>query len=162
MPKNPVQGSLFIENPHSGHLSLDSELVQPSAAETPEEGHSVRLDHRNTLLIQALNNIAIARRDEGYAVASTLPAYRGDLQSRSYNLDEKAKNAREKASKLRSEARDLFIEQTGIPVMVEKGAEDIDGVDPEVLIISYFQNFNDKIKNTSDLQRLRAKLSKKT
>ena len=160
MSQNHNQGELFIQNSHSGQLHPDSELVVPLLDADPNPGLSIPLDQRNATLIKILDNIAEARKDEGFVEASRLPAHRARISRTSGNIDREAENARKKSVRLKSEARTLFDEHTGIPAMQEQGVEEIAGIEPEVLIISAWRDFSDQIAKTKDLQKLRSKLSK--
>lgn len=166
MPQNPNQGELFNQNPHSGRLHANPALTVPHE---PTEGPSVDLNERDTALIQAMDNIAEARSERGLVEASSpnAPNHRQRLvrnEMRKHGLTSqqaeakvaaRAKEAGAKAISLSREARELFVGTTGIDTQ----GEDIDGVDPEVLIVSYFKNFMDKIATQKDLSKLRKRHS---
>lgn len=167
MPQNPNQGELFNQNPHSGQLHVNTELTAPAV---PSEGPSVDVNARDIALIKAMDNIAEARSERGLVEASSpsQPANRLRLVREAMSkhgltagqaeakVNARAKEAGEKAISLGNEARELFVGTTGI----DARGEDIDGVDPEVLIISYFKNFQDRIATKKDLNKLRKRHSK--
>lgn len=167
MPQNPNQGELFNQNPHSGQIHVNSNLTSSAV---PNEVPSVDLNARDIALIKAMDNIAEARSERGLVEASSpsQPANRLRLVREAMHkygltagqaeakVNARAKEAGEKAISLNSEARNLFVDTTGI----DAEGQDIDGVNPEVLIISYFKNFQDRIATKKDLDKLRKRHSK--
>lgn len=178
MPRNtpdPNQYSLLLENPHSGELHVNPEAVGDLHEPQPyTEGDSVDLNARDLALIGVMDKIAEARSERGLVEASSpsqpanrLRLVRAEMRKHGLNarqaeakVSARAQEAGKNAKALDSKARGIFDETTGIPATIEKGVEEIDGIDPEVLIISYFSNFMDKIKTQKDLAKLRERHSR--
>lgn len=145
--------ALDTEPPHDfiGSGPLESFGLDPS---TPSsiDGYAVPLDQRDSLLIQVMNKWAEANKLEGLAKGMKTPAHRQRLGAD----DELANGAGDKARQLRSEARDFFEAATGVHEMDSTGE-----VSPEVLVLSFFQDFKSRYLTDKNQLDKRRKLHRK-
>ncbi len=118
-----------------------------------QDGISVPLNGRDQLLIGVMDKWAEANKLEGHAKAMKTSVHRARLGSD----DEKAAGSADKSRRLRSEARGLFEQATGVKAMVEAGlSHELGDIGPEVLVLSYFQDFKSRhLVNNEQLNKQR-------